>query len=175
MVSSCWRSETPKQSQFAALAAMVVGRPGCMSSGWGDQSHLDRRGIILGALPENAAVFSWRTAASMRIGCSVSVWASPQISDRRLPKPVLAMSLPGLPVPRPYHRALVPLPASNAALNSREQSEGNRSSIPSVSGNRPDSIRAVWRYVVAAFCPGSRNPGRPHNHDVPISAPTSQE
>src|SRR5262249_56256786 len=110
----------------------------------------------------------------MPIGCSVSVWASPRISDRHLPKPVRAMSLPWLPLPRPYDQARVPLPASNAAPSKTERSEDDPSSIPSASGNRLDLIRAAWRYGVAAFCPDSRNPGKSRSRGAQIAAPTPQ-
>ena len=96
-------------------------------------------------------VFSWQNAAqllllrrliSIRIGCSVPVWASPWISDRHLPKPVLAISLPGLRLPRPYDQALVSLPASNAAPSKPGLSVDGRSSTSNVSSNHPELIRA---------------------------------
>ena len=108
-------------------------------------------------LPENAVVYSWSAAAllhpliSMRNGCCVSGQAS-----------------------RVCGQARVLLPASNAALNSRERSVDDRASVPSASGNHPDLIRVAWKYAVAAFCPGSRNPGKPHSHDVRIAALTPQ-
>ena len=106
----------------------------------------------LGELAENAVALSWPNAAllpplhrliSMRIGRSVSVWASPRISDWHLPNAVLAMSLPGLSLTPPYDQARVPLPASSAAPSKTERSEDDPSSIPSASGNRLDLIRAA--------------------------------
>ena len=92
-------------------------------------------------LGENAVVFSWRTAAllpplrrliSMRIGCSVPVWALPRISDRHQPKSVPAMSLSRFSLLLPYDQALVLLPLSNDAPSSRGQSEGDALQSPAV-------------------------------------------